>query len=225
MQNADVRPGSQFELFPGERGNEGTLSSYLLVQVSESGTVEDHFRVALTGGGRLTTTFNLNILLDHPQLAHFEVTVEKAPADIRFKTNTFVSKWENLDDLVAAEAVLTSTDEAEDAEELFRAAWRSAAAGDKPPAASLRWSLQGHPEYGFEVVLQALLASARSLRGDSRLNADTCRTVELARWLAACTMVDGLGPKALLFSDQPSQASSNIQRRPEKLVKGEIKIQ
>ncbi len=223
MPYSDVRPGSQFELFPGERGNDGALSGHLLVQVSEGGLVEDHFRVALTGSGRLTTTFNLNILLDHPQLAHFEATVEKAPADIRFKTNTFVSKWENLDDLVAAEAVLTSTDEAEDAEELFREAWRVAAAGGKPPAASLRWSLQGHPEHGFEVVLQALPTSARSLRGDSRLTADTCRTVELARWPAACNMVEGLGPKALLFSDQPSEASSNIQRRPEKLEKGEIK--
>ena len=145
--------------------------------------------MALTGGRHLTTTFNLNILLDHPQLAHFKAIVEKAPADIKFKTNTFVSKWETLDDLVAAEAVLTSTNEVEDTEELFWAAWRCTTAEKGPPESSLRWSLQGHLEYGFKVIQQALPASASLLRGDSRLTADTCRTVKLACWPVACTMV------------------------------------
>ncbi len=102
MQNAEVRPSSQFEQFPGERGDDGALSSHLLVQITDRGLADEHFRVALTGSGRLTATFNVNLLLSQPQLAHFEATVEKAPAAIKFKTNTFVSKWENLDDLVAA---------------------------------------------------------------------------------------------------------------------------
>ena len=220
MQNAEVRPSSQFEQFPGERGDDGALSSHLLVQITDGGLADEHFRVALTGSGRLTATFNVNLLLSQPQLAHFEATVEKAPAAIRFKTNTFVSKWENLDDLVAAEALLVSTDEAEDAEIIFRAAWRSSTAAGNPPAALLRWSLQGDADHGFDVVLQALPASPRTLRGDSRLTADACKAVELARWPAACPMVEGLGPRALLFANNPGEASANIHRKPEKLEKG-----
>ena len=77
--------------------------------------------------------------------------------------------------------MLVSTDELEDAEEEFKAAWRAASRGDKKPAAALRWSLQVDIDHGFDVVLQAMPASARSMRGDARLMADSCRTIELAR--------------------------------------------
>lgn len=221
MTHNEIRPWSQFDQFPGERGSDGVLSGHLLVQISDGGQVEDHYRVALTGSSRLTITFNLNLLLPHPELGHFEITAEKAPADIRFKTNSTVSKWENLEDLAAAEALIVSTSEEEDAEETLRTAWKRAASGSSPPAAALRWSLQASAESGFEVVLQALPASARSLRGDARLMADSCRTVELARWPAASRMTaGGDAPLPLLFAEDPVAAAAGIAKRPARLEKG-----
>ena len=221
MTHAEIRPSQQFELFPGERGGDGPLSGHLLVQVEDCGQVGDHFRVAVTGGGRLTATFNANLLLVDPGLSNFEVTVEKPAADIKFKTNSTVSKWENLEDLVGAEALLVSTDELDDAEEEFKAAWRVASSGDKRPAAALRWSLQADVDHGFDVVLQAMPASARSMRGDARLMADSCRTIELARWPAASLMsADGKTPKPLLFANDPAAAASAVAKRPARLEKG-----
>ena len=221
MSHAEIRPRQQFELFPGDRGGDGPLSGHLLVQVEDCGQVGDHFRVALTGGSRLTATFNANLLLSDPGLGHFEATVDKPPTDIKFKTNSTVSKWENLEDLVSAESVLVSTDESEDAEEEFRAAWRAASSGDTKPAAALRWSLQADVDHGFDVVLQAMPASARSMRGDARLMADSCRTIELARWPATSLMTaDRKSPKPLLFADDPAAATSAFAKRPARLEKG-----
>ncbi len=223
MAAFDIRPEAQFEAFPGDRGDDGTLGGHLLVMVDDDGRADGHFRVALTGAGRLTSTFNANILLGQAELSCFELTVEQKPAEVRFKTNTLVSKWENLEDLVAAERVMASTDEQEDAEQLFREAWSAAKGGNSPPAASLRWAMQADPDHGFNVVLQALPAATRTLRGDSRLMADHCRTVELARWPASSPMTHGgscRGPKPLLFSMDPAAATSSLTKKPERIEKG-----
>ena len=49
--------------------------------------------------------------------------------------------------------------------------------------------MQANERHSFDLVLQAMPATARSLRCDARLTHDTTRTIELARWAAASLMI------------------------------------
>lgn len=222
MSSWEVRGEEAFEGFPGNSGRDGELAGHLLLMLSDSGRVEDHFRVALTGKRELVHTFMLSELGNFPGLDRFELTYQKAPSDLLFKANSFTTKWENVEDLVATEKLGASTDEVEDADDAFRAAWASAKASERPPAAALRWSLQAHEAYGFAVVLQGLPVTARALRKDARLTLDAGRTVELASWVAVSPMLEGslVGPKPLLFAPEAAEAAVNLGLHPERLEKG-----
>ncbi len=223
MAPTEIRPAHEFDQFPGTHGDEGELCGHLLVEVNAAGRAEDHFRVVLTGGHKLSHTFGASALVDCPALAQFTLTYEKAPASLSFKTNSFATKWENLDELVAAERVQACTDDLDDADDAFRTAWGAAKATDQPAAAALRWALQAHETYGFKVVLQGLPATARSLRSDARLTADSGRTIELASWVAATPMENGggwKGPAPLLFSTDPAGAALSCGKHPERLSAG-----
>ncbi len=193
------------------------------MQPPAAGRSEDHFRVVLTGGRKLSHTFGASALVDCPALAPFMLTYQKTPASLVFKTNSFASKWENLDELVAAERIQACTDDLDDADDAFRTAWGAAKGTDQPAAAALRWALQAHETYGFKVVLQGLPATARTLRSDARLTADSGQTIKLASWVAATPMESSgswNGPIPLLFSSDPAGAALSCSQHPERLRAG-----
>ena len=208
-----MRAEQFFDGFPGNKGGEGELAGHLLVMVDDDGQASDHFRVALTGGRTISHTFDARAVTAAPGLAHYSLTVERTVQSIQFKTNCYTSKWENLDELVASEKVQASTPEEEDADDLFRAAWADAKESEYPPAAALRWAMQANERHGFDLVLQAMPATARSLRCDARLTHDTTRTIELARWAAATPMLHRgrlAGPQPLLFAADAGSATRSL---------------
>ena len=222
MASWEVHAAEAFEQFPGDGGRDGDLAGHLLVTISGSGRVEDHFRVALTGGDTLSHTLSAADLTGSPSLSHYLLTYEAVPASLNFKANSFTTKWENVEDLVAAERIQASTDEIEDADDTFRAAWAAAKDSRSPPAAAVRWSIQAHDISGLKVVLQGMPGTARALRSDARLTADSGRTIELASWVAATPMAGGslwTGPMPVLFSEDPGKPvkyKKKLYRRPKK---------
>ena len=98
----------------------------------------------------------------------------------------------------------------------------------RPPAAALRWSAQANAAYGFKLALQALPATARSLRKDARLAKDTTKAIELAGWTAVSPMAkegSGNSPVPITFAPDPAATRTSLAAHPERLYNGKnIKI-
>ena len=220
-----IRPEGEFEAY--EDGDHGRstdpLHAALLVRIDDEGRIEDHFRVALAGSGRLMANFRADRILDHPKFAAFTFRCEREPRSIRLRNNCFSSRWEDLEALVAGGGIHVLNEAGQDAAIAFREAWAEAKASKRPAAAATRWAIQASPAYGFRLTLEGLPRTANALRKDGRLGADNARTVELAGWTAPAEMLDRgniKGPRPILFASNPGAARNHILERPERLKAG-----
>ena len=174
----ELAPNATFATYNGATRHgaehEG-LGGHLLIRVSDHGRLEDHFRVVLSGSEDLSATFTANTLTQNPSLDGYTFSMEVAPENIELRNNSFTSKWQDLESLVAGNKILVSHAGKQDATADFRADWDAARTSDIPVTAALRWTVQAHAVYGFKLSLQALPSTARSLRKDARLCADTTR--------------------------------------------------
>jgi hypothetical protein len=223
--NCRMLPGHQFATYdcpePAEPG--ATIWAALLVQVSADGRVEDHYRLRVNGSTLLRASATAPELIAAEELASYVFHVEKRPVDLEFRQNMCCTKWEDLEQLVAAGRVHVATHDLEDADELFREDWATAKAADSTLGAALRWAVQAHPAYGFKLALQAMPATADALRKDARLSSDAASCIELASWTAATAMaVEGQwnGPVPTLFATNMQAASSNLRSHPERFSTG-----
>ena len=198
------------------------LYSHLLVQVGASARVEHHFKVVLAGNTRLRTSFEASQVIPLASLKDFTFNLEMDPAELTFKQNGFSTKWEDLDAAVAGGRIRVSLPTKADAETEFRGTWEALRRAENPAAAAIRWCLKAHEAYGFSLVLQSLPGSARTLRRDARLEADTARTIELATWVAVSKMRHQLwnGPEPILFTKDAVSTQENLQLHPDRFLSG-----
>ena len=82
--------------------DDGALQGSLLIQVAASGRLEDHFRVVFGGGQHPSVTFSGQIS-NHPIFGPYNFRLDVVPENVDIKKNLFVSKWEDLDAMVAAD--------------------------------------------------------------------------------------------------------------------------
>jgi len=162
MSDYQIKAAAAFDTYPGAAGQQGPLSGHLLLRITDTGRSEEHYRLVATGDGDLKHTFRVAEIAAAARVAHYSLSVEVAPDELLFKPNSTVSKWENLDDLVASERVRASLDDDGDADDDFRAAW--AAAKDDGDHAAGTW--------------QAGNSAAPGASGSSQAAArtDTCST-------------------------------------------------
>ena len=206
-------PGGDFESYQIPHNTEdGSLQGRLLIQVAASGRLEDHFRITFGGGQHPSVSFPGSKISTNPLFSPYTFKYDVIPEAVIIKTNSFTSKWEDVLTMVAAGRLMVSSDELNDANQHFRDAWEVAKATSRPPAAALRWSAQANSAYGFKLALQALPASARTLRKDARLAKDTTKTVELTHWTATSPMQK----KDLVVAQSPSY-SPRTQRPPRRI--------
>ena len=224
----DSLPGGDFDTYRIPPNQEdGSLQGRLLIQVAASGRLEDHFRIVFGGGQHPSVSFSGRKISTHPIFGPYNFHLEADPENVDIKTNAFVSKWEDLESMVASDRLAVSTEELQDANQHFREAWEAAKKTSRPPAAALRWSAQANSAYGFKLALQALPASSRALRKDARLAKDTTRTVELAAWTAVSPMAkegSGNGPIPISFSPDPAATRTNLSAHPDRLSTGKKTI-
>ena len=220
----EAQPGGQFQNYriPPDP-EDGSLQGRLLLAVGASGRLEDHFRIIFGGGQQPTVSFNGDKISDHPALTPYSFRMDINPALIDIKTNTFVSKWEDLEALVSADKLLVSSLDEADAGPGFREGWEAAKKTARPPSAALRWSAQANPAYSFKLALQALPATARMLRKDAHLAKDTTRTIEVAAWTASSPMArEGacIGPKPIIFTPDAAATRASLTAHPDRLSTG-----
>jgi hypothetical protein len=224
----EIKPNAEFGTYrPPAVPEDDSLVGRLLVRISNTARLEDHFKVVLGGAQNIQANFAGPDLNLHPQIQRFRFRLEMNPAAIDLKANCFSGKWEDLEDLVAAEKILVSTEEQADASAQFRAECEACKNTENKIAASLRWAVQANQAYGFRVVLQTLPATARSLRRDARLVADTAQAVEVASWTAVSPMAtEGMwsGPVPILFAADSAAARANLVAHTDRLATGTEKF-
>jgi hypothetical protein len=159
--NCRMLPGHQFATYDCPELSEAgaTLWAALLVQVSPDGRVEDHYRLRVNGSTLLRASAAAPELIATEELASYVFHVEKRPVELEFRQNMCCTKWEDLEQLVAAGHVQAATHDLEDADDMFREDWATAKAADSTLGASLHWAVQAHPVYSFKLALQAMPAT------------------------------------------------------------------
>jgi hypothetical protein len=218
-------PESQMAAYEGqaEAGSGATVWGQILVKVGADGRMDDHFVAKLCGSQRLNARFEGRELLRAATLARFSFALERRPSEITFKNNSFTTKWEDLEQLVASSKITALEGEDQEADQAFREAWAAAKEANESLGAAVRWSLQAHPAYGFKLVLQGMPGTARSLRRDARLTADTASCIQLASWTVAASMgAEGQwnGPAPTIFAADLPAAGANIRAHPERFSAG-----
>ena len=220
----ETRPATEFGSYrPPAVAGDDSLQGHMLIRVSSAGRLEDHFRVTVGGTNLIAANFSGPDISDHPALAAFQFRLEIDPTNITFKANSFSTKWEDLKPLVAAECILVSTNEEDDAGALLKRKCEAAKKSATPPAASLHLSMQANTSYGFKLALLALPATARALRKDTRLCKDSTRSVELSSWIAASTLASEgswTGPLPILFTPDAAATRASLTSHPERLTLG-----
>jgi len=226
--NYELAPTASFASYTGANrpgADHDSLGGHLLVRISDNGRLEDHFKVVLSGTENLRATFKADALTQNASLANYQFSIELSPEDIDLRNNSFTSKWQDLELMVAGNKLIVTDSDQTDATAEFRADWDAAKSSGSPVMAALRWTVQAQAMYGFKLSLQGLPATARSLRKDARLCADTTRGVELATWVATSPMNTAghwFGPKPVLFARDVAAAQSCFQSHPSRIRSGNI---
>lgn len=224
----EVRPLNEFDAYDvGEGSSNGRheLRSAILAHVSKTGHLDEHFRPVVRGADPIVADFNGSAVTSLAAFTAYRFHMEQHPADVKVKINTFSTKWEDLDALVAADRMRVQLANNTEAKEHFRLAVEAAKAADAPLSVAVRWSIQASGAYGLKLVLQAMPASARELRRDARRTADDAAAIALATWSAPADMMTKLvsGPKPVLFARDPPQALAALAEHPANAKPGEIK--
>lgn len=221
--HAEIKMDAEFLNYEVAGGSKGHLTSRLLVQISKTGLVEDHYRVAIGGDEPVRCTFTGAQLTKWRQLRDFTFVMEVVPRDVVFKPNSLTAKWEDIETLLANNRLRVSINKTEDAGTHFRSALEGLRKAGEDADISLRWAVQAHAAYGFKLVLQALPASKNQLKADARLSSDDTSTIWLGTWTLASPLYQGVcltGPEALLFRSDPGALQKAIKADPSPFLKG-----
>ena len=225
LDRLEIKPDQSFETFEdgGQSGVSEPLRADLLVRVDGEGRIEDQFQIVFRGKSALRAEFKAATILPHAKFHNFVFRYEKSPAAVRLRPNTFTTRWEDLEALVAGGGLQVVDAAGKDATVAFREAWEGTRATVSPAAAAVRWAVQASPAYGFRLTLQGLPRTANALRKDSRLSCDNGKAIELAGWTAPANMADGRewkGPCPVLFTVDPKSTKERIGENPNRLMTG-----
>ena len=198
----------------------------LLLQVNACGQAVEGFRVALDGA-IIDADFWARDILEVAHLKRFRFRYEIRPEDIDLRPNTFSSRWEDVDDLLAQGTINAYEGEHRDEKNSIARKMLDAARHlDTNNGASLRWCVQAEGNRGLKLVLQCLPRPASQLKKDSRLAADTATCINLQSFELQSVCSDDqpcCGPKPVLFARDPEAVAAILQEHPEKIHTGNLK--
>ncbi len=104
-------PPSSYDIFPAEQfetaavRSPGELGMELLVQVRDTGRIQDHFRIILGGNKLLTARLAMRDVFRVTDFPDWTVLYTKWPADINFNRNWTTTTWECLNTLIKSKDV------------------------------------------------------------------------------------------------------------------------
>ncbi len=199
------------------------VKAFLLVQVDDDGRAESHFRFALEGK-KLEADFRSEDIYSDDTLSGFSLRLHVRAEDVELRQNCLSSKWEDLDDLVAKNVVLVSSDSSlEDAGTEFRAAFEAAKERNPALGAAVRWALQARRPAGLRLALQGLPTSAVAIKRSADLSSDegpaVCLdTVRVLFQQETAHLAEG--PEPVLFARDPAATIESLSAHPDNIREG-----
>ena len=220
----EIRRNDQYRVFCSGEENLAELNVHLLLQVNAEGKAVEGFRFAMEGPAVENDIWAQDIFED-PTLGRIRFRYEVRSGAINFRANSFTSKWEDVEELLAhGHLVAFQENTTEDKTAEVRKILEAGRAVDKNFGAGIRWCLQSAGQNELKLVLQSLPRPASQLRRNAHLAGDECPTVHLDTWPVKTTFdaARGLGPKPVLFARDPATVEGTLQAHPENLKTGKI---
>jgi hypothetical protein len=219
----EVRSHTEYRVYTATPRQDDHTDANLLLQVNASGQAVEGFRIALDGA-TVDADFWARDILEVHHLRKFRLRYEIRPEDIDLRPNTFSSKWEDIDDLLAQGSINAyEGDSREEKNAIARKMLDAAKHLDPDNGASLRWCVQAEGNRGLKLVLQCLPRPASQLKKNTSLMADTAGCINLETFQLQTTMSEDepcCGPKPVLFTKNPEAVVSLLESNPEKLHGG-----
>jgi len=218
-----TRRYTEYRIFrSGEETDHTPLVNFLL-QTNATGHADEGFRFSVEGP-TLEADIWAKDILEVTSLRHIRFRLDTRAADLEFRANSFSSKWEDVEDLLAhVQLIAFQEDSQTDKSPDVRKALETGRNIDGDLGASLRWSLQTNGPEELKIVLQCLPRPASKLRRDSRLAADECPAIHLASWKVKTTFENSgpcLGPRPIIFARAPEEVDAVLQDHPTNLQTG-----
>jgi len=218
-----VEDASSFLSYKCEEEAEADLTVDFLLQITDSGRVEDHFRFQIAGQDDIDVGFKGRDLIVDKAFWAYTFKAQMAPDQLEFRRNCLTTAWEDLADLVDEGRLLVRMEGVDDPTTAFKEEWSAAKAGEAHQGASLRWAVLAGQD-GLKLDLQALPADAHLLNRDPRLRADASPAIGLCSFaLEGAFEADPpiQGPIPILFAKHPERARNSLKQGMEKFLKGE----
>jgi len=217
-----IEPAALFRSYRQDVQEEQPLVAALLVQVTDGGKAEDHYRFHLAGSEDLDVEFGGIDLLPGRDFSRFTFKGHANPNDLAIRQNCATTAWEDLEELVDDGRFDVELAGAEDGTALFKATWAAAKAAQEDFGVGIRWAVLAASD-GMKLELQALPGAARQLNRDPRLSNDGCPAVSLGSYALEIEMEERaplVGPVPVLFAKHPDRSRESIRQNPSKLLKG-----
>ena len=223
----EVRSHTEYRVYAATPKHDDHTDANLLLQVNACGEAVEGFRVALDGA-MIDADFWARDILEVTHLKRFRFRYEIRPEDIDLRPNTFSSKWEDVDDLLAQGTIYAfEGDKKEEKNNIAREMLDAAKHLDTNNGASLRWCVQAEGNRSLKLVLQCLPRPASHLKKDSRLAADMAACINLQTFVLQTNISDEepcCGPKPVLFARDPEAVAGILEEHPEKIHAGNFRI-
>ena len=213
-RNWQIRPRNLFVLHTVETEDSG-VHGELLIQVTDAGTVEDSFRVALAGRRPVRCQFRGSAVSTAPELARFTFNWEVQPEDIDLRENLLASGWEDLLNMLENEVVSATDAEGQlDLSEEARKVLADLKEARADAGVALRWALRANTARVLRLQVLALLTGAKHIKKKPIFDSDMCPGILLKSEAVRIPMASGFlrGPRPTLFASDPKAAEANLHR-------------
>jgi len=223
----EIRKFTDYRIFAGGESSENHhIHLNLLLQVNNDGEATESFRLILDGHPLIADVWAKDIF-EAEELKDVRLRLEIEARDLDFRSNTFTTKWEDVEEMLGR-GTLTASKGGQDDDITIdvRKTLDALKGSEKSTGASLRWSIQARGDSAVQVILQALPLPASRIRKDARLTEDECLTIVVESLPTKTTFDNSTthrGPKPILFARDPVLVKRILSEHPEKLTPGNRK--
>jgi len=194
------------------------LKATLLIQLSDQGTADGHFRISLAGNVLIQASVKASDILDIPEAEGVFFFAQCNAEEVHLQLDSTTSAFSDLLDGLLDNSILTLNEQCQQipAEEL-RLALSAAHQQGRPVGASFRWAIAVGVNKLLTIQLQALPVPERFLKPAYRQ--DNIPTMLMFSLPLQATMGDGQGfqgPYPVVFANTPAAARTALNQDPER---------
>jgi len=220
-----LEPANRFRSYQSQDANHHELRAYLLLQLTDTGKAEDHYRIHVEGSEPLEAEFGGGDVSRKKEIKNFVFNVEIRPDDLDLRRNCMATAWGDLHEAVEEGRIGVALPGEADPAAAFRRTWAAITEADPDMGAAIRWAVVG-TDSGLKLELQALPAPAHCINRDPRLSNNACPAISLASFGLQIDMTpEGPlhGPKPILFARHLDRVQERLKQEPLRPAAGNLK--